>query len=164
VSTLDELHPKMAKLLEYYDKYLRDNGVSVSGWTPNFVRELYGSPTSPDGGALSYIRHMIQRMLTEPDIFKSKSIPLHVETPYDEVKLFTWLGFIQGVLWAEGKEGISDIRNQTREVKEKPKQQTVTVEIMYDESVDPKICEDFESWLRGRLAERGIKLGEVERK
>lgn len=117
---MSQLNPEFVKLLEFYDAYLRDNGVGVAAMTPNFVQECNAilSLKVYPGGKLSYIRLMIQRILTEPDIFKQVSIPNHIETPYDEIKMFTWLGFIQGVLWAEGKEGIGDLRTQTQRVKD----------------------------------------------
>lgn len=117
MATLKDIKPALAELLEHYDAYLRDNGKGIAVGTPNHVLECSQDKFYP-GGKLSYVRLMIQRMLTEADIFKNQAIPNFIEPPYDDAKIYAWMGFIQGVLWSEGMEGISDLRNQTKRAKE----------------------------------------------
>lgn len=84
--------------LSTYDLQLADSGFEIE-----YVDDL---AKLASGGPLGHVRWMIHQILEHPQDF-------------DEVKAFTWLGFIQGCLWMAGKEGILDMRKHNRWIKGK---------------------------------------------
>lgn len=91
------MNDRVLALLTAYDQLLEARGID---WTPVVDRPDYDEGARPQ---LAHCRWMIRRLTDEGRSWSTR-------------KVNRWLGFVQGVLWANGIHGILELRDQSRDL------------------------------------------------